>query len=99
MLTNPQVVKRILQLTGIRVADSDISATRTVSDLLGHLATPPKPRRVIEALAQKEALFNLPNVKVYGRRVTPVDKEKSVGRWKVIEKELQARGLPVTGHE
>lgn len=26
-----------------------------------------------------------------------MDKEKEVGRWKVIEKELQDRGLPVLG--
>jgi hypothetical protein len=88
-----------MRLTGVRLSDSDINSARTVSDILAHLATPPKPRKVIEALAQKQALFELPNVKVYGRRVTPIDKEKSVGRWKVIEKELQARGLPVTGHK
>ena len=40
----------------------------------------------------------LPNVKVYDRRITPIDKEKMVGRWKVIERELIERDLPVTGH-
>jgi len=40
-----------------------------------------------------------PNVMVLTRRETPVDKEKEVGRWKVIERELQARGLPVLGHK
>ncbi|KFY00554.1 hypothetical protein V490_01282 [Pseudogymnoascus sp. VKM F-3557] len=92
------VVKRVLQLTGIRMSDSNINASRNASDLLGFMATPPKPKKVIEALAQRHALFDLPNVKVHARRVTPVDKEKSVGRWKVIEKELEARGLPVLGH-
>lgn len=42
-------------------------------------------------------LLGLPNVKVYSRRVTPIDKEVWVGRWKVIEAELIKRGLPVTG--
>ena len=94
-----QLVKRIMQLTGYRLSDADINNAKTVADILGHLATPPKARRLIEALAQKQSLFELPNVKIYGRRVTPVDKERDVGRWKVIEEELSKRGLPVTGHE
>ncbi|KEF58864.1 uncharacterized protein A1O9_03707, partial [Exophiala aquamarina CBS 119918] len=51
--------------------------------------TEPKPRRKIEPLG--------PNVMVLSRRETPVDKEKEVGRWKLIEKELIERGLPVLG--
>lgn len=93
------VMKRISQLTGYRLSDADINNSRTVSDILAHLATPPKPRKVIEQLAQKQALFEIPNVKVYGRKVSPIDKQREVGRWKLIEEELKARGLPVTGHE
>ena len=37
------------------------------------------------------------NVLLLSRRETPVDKHKEVGRWKLIEKELIARGLPVLG--
>lgn len=40
-----------------------------------------------------------PNVMVLSRRETAVDKEKELGRWKVIERELRARGLPVLGHK
>ncbi len=40
-----------------------------------------------------------PNVMILSRRETPVDKEKEVGRWKLIERELRARGLPVLGHK
>jgi len=40
-----------------------------------------------------------PNVMVLSRRETPVDKEKEIGRWKVIERELRAKGLPVLGHK
>lgn len=39
------------------------------------------------------------NVLVLSRRETPVDKEKEIGRWKVIERELKARGLPVLGRK
>lgn len=45
----------------------------------------------------KGTLTELRNVKVYPRRVTPIDKEKMVGRWKVIVKELEKRQLPITG--
>jgi hypothetical protein len=69
-----------------------------VQALLTHLVTPPKPRKIVDALKQKEDLLALPNVSVFERRVTPIDKEKSVGRWKIIEQELQRRDLPVTGH-
>ena len=41
--------------------------------------------------------LDLPNVTFSGRRVTPVDREKQVGRWKVIEEELEKRNLPVLG--
>ena len=37
------------------------------------------------------------NVVVHPRRETPVDKEKEVGRWKVIVKELEKRQLPIPG--
>jgi len=49
-------------------------------------------------LEQKEDLITLPNVSVFAKRVTPIHKEKSIGRWKLIEKELEARELPVTGN-
>jgi hypothetical protein len=45
----------------------------------------------------KSDLTSLPNVKIIGRRETPVDREKAVGRWKIIEAELRSRGLPVLG--
>jgi hypothetical protein len=44
-----------------------------------------------------ESLTQQSNLLIFHRRETPVDKEKEVGRWKVIEKELTARGLPVLG--
>jgi Ribosomal subunit 39S len=87
-----------MQLTGLRIPDSAIKPVKTVQALLAHLVKPPKPRKLIDALQQKEELLNLPNVSIYAKRVTPIDKHKSVGRWKVIEQELIDRGLPVTGH-
>lgn len=48
---------------------------------------------------RKGPLVGLANVVVSGRRVSPVDKEKPVGRWKLIEAELNSRRLPVVGRD
>lgn len=95
---NLQVLKRVLQLTGVRVPDSAIASAKIAGALLSHLVTPPKPRKLIDALQQKDQLFDLPNVSVFPQRVTPIDREKAIGRWKVIEEELKTRGLPITGN-
>jgi len=85
------------QLTGIRLSDALIASSNTASALLTHYITVPKPRKLAEELQNKDNLLELPNVRVMPRRITPVDKEVEVGRWKVIEKELTERGLPVFG--
>ncbi|OCT50896.1 hypothetical protein CLCR_08635 [Cladophialophora carrionii] len=36
-----------------------------------------------------------PNVMIFTRRETQVDREMEIGRWKVIKRELENRGLPV----
>lgn len=87
-----------MQLTGIRISDAEIQHLTTVQSLLNQLTTKPKPRKLVQILEHKDDLVALPNVTVFGRRVTPIDKHKAVGRWKVIEEELRERGLPVTGH-
>ncbi len=61
------------------------------------VARPPKARKLAEEIERRRELLELPNVKVFGRRVTPIDKQVWVGRWKVIEDELRKRDLPVTG--
>lgn len=86
------------QLSGIRFPDAGLKRSGTAEALLSHIIIPPKPRKLVEALARKEDLVSLPNVSIFAKRVTPIDKEKAVGRWKVIEEELMERGLPVTGH-
>jgi hypothetical protein len=87
-----------MQLTGVRLSDPDINKLDSIGDILGALAYVPPPEKLADVIVQREELLNLPNVKVYSRRVTPIDKEVSVGRWKLIENELLERDLPVTGH-
>ena len=51
----------------------------------------------MEKLVDNDDLLSRSNVTIYNRRVTPIDKEKEVGRWKVIEERLIEKDLPVTG--
>ena len=88
-----------MQLSGIRIPDPVIRSSNTARVLLKHLITPPKPAKLVEALKQKSDLVDLPNVSIFSRRQTPVDKERKLGRWKVIEEELKKRGLPVFGKQ
>lgn len=39
-----------------------------------------------------------PNVMIAPRKITETDKEMDIGRWKVIERELKARDLPLYPH-
>lgn len=96
-LTNLQLLKRVMQLTGIRIPDPAIEDIKSIKNLLGLLVKKPKPKKLVDSLLIDGALTSLPNVKIMDRRYTPIDKEKEVGRWKVIEKELIKKGLPVTG--
>ena len=87
------VIKRMMQLSGIRIPDNIITSTETIRSLLNHIIKPPKSHKLVEALSQNEELLGLPNVSVFPRRITLCDKEKAVGRWKLIESEFEARGL------
>ncbi|KAK4187412.1 hypothetical protein QBC35DRAFT_410530 [Podospora australis] len=89
--------KRIQKLTGHIIPDAKMINITTVGALLTQIATPPKPKKLVELVEQKALFQELPNVRVFPRRVTPIDKEKMVGRWKLIQQELEDRGLPVTG--
>ena len=66
--------------------------------MLAQLVKPPRAKKLAERLMADDLLRSLPNVTLHDRRVTPIDKEKAVGRWKVIERELLQRDLPITGH-
>ncbi|RMY64088.1 hypothetical protein D0862_15328 [Hortaea werneckii] len=98
-ISNPQLLKRILQLTSHRLPDHALSTSTTLADLWSHFAIPPVPKKLAHTKPLQKLATNAhtPNVTVHTRRQTPIDREKNVGRWKVIEEELVQRGLPVTG--
>lgn len=84
-------------MTGHRIHDGKLISIRTIDSLVKQLTDPPKPKKLAELIEQKALFKDLPNVRVFPRRVTPIDKEQMVGRWKIIVRELKERGLPVTG--
>ncbi|MCJ1464821.1 hypothetical protein MMC07_003435 [Pseudocyphellaria aurata] len=90
------IIKRVMQLTGVRIPDSSIDNLNSAKALFGFLVKKPKPKKLAHSLIADENLQALRNVKIIDRRYTPIDKEKQVGRWKVIEEELTRQGLPVT---
>ncbi|KAL2759967.1 hypothetical protein ACRALDRAFT_1079118 [Sodiomyces alcalophilus JCM 7366] len=102
-LSDPQVKfairKRIFQLTGHLLPDAKLARIETVNQFLSILVGPPPAKKVVEAIERKGDLLQLPNVRVHSRRVTPIDKEIEVGRWKLIREQLEKRGLPLTGHK
>ena len=96
-INNTQVVKRTMQLTGIHIPDSSINVITNVGSLLEKLVQRPKLRKLAQELP--EAVLSrgleLPNVKFMPRKITEIDRETEVGRWKVIKAELKRKGLPV----
>lgn len=90
--------KRVFQLTGVRIHDAKLAQAETVGQMLSILVRPEPPKKIYDIL-EKSGELELPNVAVHSRRYTPIDREKSVGRWKLIVEQLEKRNLPVTGHE
>ncbi|TQS35300.1 hypothetical protein Golomagni_04284 [Golovinomyces magnicellulatus] len=87
------VIKRITNLSGIRIPDVAITSMITTRAFLDQIIKPPKSQKLAEFLVQKGELVNLPNVSIYPRRITLRDKETAVGRWKLIEEEFIARDI------
>ncbi|KAK8179441.1 hypothetical protein BC567DRAFT_285850 [Phyllosticta citribraziliensis] len=95
-----QVAKRFLKATGIPVSDIALQQSNDPVLLLHAIKKQinvTKKEKLAETLKNSSRFQELTNVKIVDRRVTPIDKEKEVGRWKLIEDELLERGLPVTG--
>lgn len=53
----------------------------------------PKAATVTEKLAENHALSRAANLMIANRRETAIDKDKELGRWKLIQQELESRGL------
>ncbi|KAF3491121.1 uncharacterized protein GIQ15_00638 [Arthroderma uncinatum] len=94
-------LKRASQLTGHLIPDHELASMSNPSAVLEYLirASTPKPTKLADQLLAEGIFDGIPNVKIYDRRQTPIDREIETGQWKVIEEELIKRGLPVTGRK
>ncbi|KAI1750681.1 ribosomal subunit 39S-domain-containing protein [Xylaria castorea] len=102
-LTDPRirfaVTKRVFQLTGQLVPDHQLSSIPTVQALLRVLKKPPKLATLTEEIQKRHPdLLELPNVTVAAKRVTRGDKEKALGRFKLMQEEFKKRDIPGIGH-
>lgn len=67
--------------------------------LLRVLQKPAKPVTLTQEITERRPeLTQLPNVTFSAKRLTRGDREKAVGRFKLIEAELRKRDLPLEGH-
>lgn len=97
------VTKRILQLTGQLIPDYKLADITDAGALLAALVRAPKPATFSDEIqAKKQSLINLPNVSFAPKRVTRGDKDKALGRYKLIEEEFAKRDLqggPLSVHK
>lgn len=91
-----QIMKRTMQLTGRRLPDLAISNAKTLDGLYNAFKMKVPAKKLYNA-EELDLLKHTQNVQVLGRRRTVVDREKAVGRWKLIEEELEIRDLPLFG--
>ena len=94
------LAKRVMQLTGTKIPDHALSKANELGILMQQGFRWKRPERLAKELLTESKDFKknkkwdiAPNVTVHTKRETYVNKEKSVGRWKVIEKELKKRDL------
>lgn len=88
-----------MQISGTRIPDPIISDAKNVGQLLERIVVPPKPKTLVESIQRQAKLQKMPNVRVHEKRRSYIDRDRDVGRWKVIEYALYERGLPITGRE
>ncbi|KAL4808476.1 ribosomal subunit 39S-domain-containing protein [Aspergillus unguis] len=88
-------LKRFYQLTGHYFPDVTIGSLTTVAQVIDHIekALAPKPKKLADHLVGNEKLTSLPNVKISVKKVKPFMKDQELGRKKLIDAELRARGL------
>ncbi|KAM0721116.1 hypothetical protein Q7P37_003402 [Cladosporium fusiforme] len=77
--------------------DPAISSVTSLSDLYLAYKRKPEPKKLRDSKQLHKVNLDFPNVVVHKARQSPIHKDIQVGRWKLIEEELLARDLPVTG--
>ncbi|EAW11823.1 mitochondrial 54S ribosomal mL50 protein [Aspergillus clavatus NRRL 1] len=88
-------LKRFYQLSGHFFPDPVMHSISTVQQAVEYAqgVTQPKPTKLADHLANNAKLQHLRNVKLFTKRQTALHKDEELGRRKIIESELRARGL------
>lgn len=71
-----------------------MSDAKTWRDVYESVKEREAPKKLVDS-KQVEQLREGSNVTVYARRRSMHQKEDEIGRWKLIERELEERGLPL----
>ncbi|KAF7589865.1 hypothetical protein BBP40_003577 [Aspergillus hancockii] len=88
-------LKRFSQLSGHYFPDPVVNSIATVGQAVEYIQSVlnPKPKKLADHLANSQGLQQLANVKVFAKRQKRSDRDEELGRKKIIEAELRARGL------
>ncbi|PWY69571.1 hypothetical protein BO70DRAFT_365844 [Aspergillus heteromorphus CBS 117.55] len=88
-------LKRFSQLSGHYFPDPIMQQISTVKQAVAYAQGElnKKPKKLAEYLAEDQRLLSLPNVKIFDKRRTTLHRDDEMGRKKIIEAALRARGL------
>ncbi|RAL15648.1 mitochondrial 54S ribosomal mL50 protein [Aspergillus homomorphus CBS 101889] len=88
-------LKRFSQLTGHFFPDPAAQSITTVQEAVTYVQQimKSKPKKLADYLAKNQQYKKAPNVKVFAKRQKRSDRDEDLGRKKLIEAELRARGL------
>lgn len=86
-----------MQLTGRRIPDILLSNTKTIDHLLRAFSIKEPAKKLHDSEQLQKLSYTSPNIQVHETRRTHVHKDKEMGRWKLIEEEMNARGMPTRG--
>lgn len=92
-----QITQRVLQLTAHRISDSAVSRAKTLHDLCAAYRKTEAPKKLAQEPKVQKMKVELANVTWHDSKRTMIQKEKDVGRWKIIEEALADANLPSTG--
>ena len=78
-----------------------MNSVKTLRHVIDHPSAliAPKLKILAETLPHKPDVAGISNLKIMTRRETPVDKEKELGRWKLIGPELKSCGYLLLGEQ
>ncbi|EHK98612.1 hypothetical protein M7I_5553 [Glarea lozoyensis 74030] len=89
------LLKRVFRLTGVKFPDSQVQNLHTVRFILSKMLKKPEPTKLVGVLTRNVDLKALSNVSISPTRITKTAKSKKLGELKLINAELERKGLPV----